>query len=209
MIIMDRIVLKKVSKKIDRILLEYNFQDSSEQIKKEIIQMIETIHKKNLIKSRSYVEFIIVTTYIVLRKRNIIVTFDELSEILQTKIKNIYKTYQLTLSELGIKFDNSSIKEPEIDFFCSKFNLDSNKSELVKLILKSYTEKQSNLGKSNIALIGAAIYLVINEFGNNNNNSISQIAIANKINKSEVTIRKRIKEIRNFLLQNNIIKVSR
>lgn len=167
-----------------------------EHVYQDAIKIYDLIVKKKLTLGRTIRILVTASVYCALRANKIARTIDEITEISQFPKKKILQNYKLicreVLPELDLKIKRLSIIQ-YVDKFNNKLDLPIEcRNYALKLISQCKKNGLRFSGKNPKGIVGAALYLSAKE----HNIPRTQNDIADLLNIAQVTLRMRIKELK-------------
>ncbi len=193
-------------RKLNRVFQEFKVLASvlnlSKYTRMTIKHFIYQFMKKNSLKGRSCKSFVGAVTYLILAQQNIPVTFKKIADALDLfEIKKLKNTYSFILEKINLNapfiYSNNFFKNLIINI-CQKLKLSIEIQNECCFTLDDLEIHILGSGKNPRGFIGALIYLISIK----NKEKISQEKIAKALDITEVTIRKRVKEISKFIFPN-------
>ncbi|MHA1231554.1 MAG: transcription initiation factor IIB [Candidatus Helarchaeota archaeon] len=167
------------------------------RLSKQAVHEAHNIYKKVLLKKlttgRSINQIVAACIYIAIRKLNLPRTLEEVAIAAQLEEKKVAKNYRLIVRELGIKLNPQEVL-PFISRFGDELNIPSHyQMEAINLFKKARGHGM-NINGDPKSYAAAALYIVMKKYKQYkiNQNRIAQISYI-----SDVTLRKKMNEIRN------------
>lgn len=163
----------------------------SNEVVERISRIYKKAHEKRLVHGRTTSALITAATYGVLKEMGVPRTLDEICEISNIKRKELMKSYKQLVFQLDFK-------APPIDStkYIAKMANKANVSEKTKRraidIMHELAKSSIPAGRDPRCLAAAVLYLA----SRNTGEKVSQIQLAKTSSKSEVAIRRLVKEIK-------------
>jgi transcription initiation factor TFIIB len=160
-----------------------------------VVEMASYIYRKaeekQMIRGRSMLAILAAAIYIACRELGVPKSFREMTDISQVKSKAISHCYRLLALELDIKIP---LVEPSayIARIANKAGISEKNKRIALTVMKEITKNEISAGKNPIALAATVLYLSCRA-GNENQ---TQMNIAAAAGITDISIRKRFKELR-------------
>ena len=161
----------------------------------EVFRIFSSCNKENLLKGRGIKDFVAASVILVFQIKKRPIPIDYFVKTLKINKKRLYKSIKLIRNEILPKLDLIvSNYDPKfyLDNFVKNLNLSNNVRDNAERILEIAKHKSSNIqGKDPRGFAAGAIYIASNILGEKK----TQKEICNISHISEVTLRKRAKEL--------------
>jgi len=146
--------------------------------------------KKDLVRGRKLNPFAAAALYIALRRSGFPRSPVEVATILGVQEKLLNRTFKFLMKELGISLPQNDATDYLLRF-CSKLDLSPSTVKSCRVNLQRVLDRDLNQSKRPAGVVGAAIYLTCQDLGL----KIRQNQVSKVTGISEVTLRKRVREI--------------
>ncbi|MHA1131409.1 MAG: transcription initiation factor IIB [Candidatus Helarchaeota archaeon] len=165
-------------------------------IMEEALKIYSRVVQKHLTMGRSIENLVAAAVFIACRTRCLPRTIEEIAEAANIPLKVLSKNYRLILRELKLILKPLTAKY-FVERFISELNLTNSVQNRAQQLLELVETAPELVGKDPKGLAAAAIYVAIRELGRKEHRSQTQISQTAHI--SEVTLRNRVKNIKNAL----------
>ena len=161
-----------------------------------VVEKIAYIYRKilgkGLVRGRTTSGLMAATTYAGCREMETPLTLNDIAAASNIKRKDIARNYRMLLSELDLKIP---ITDPMkcIVKVANQANLTENTKRQAMTMMKEVTKKGISAGKNPMGLAATVLYLSSLKTGEN----ITQHDISNAAGITEVTLRNRVKDLKN------------
>jgi transcription initiation factor TFIIB len=161
-----------------------------------VVEKIAYIYRKilgkGLVRGRTTSGLMAATTYAGCREMETPLTLNDIAAASNIKRKDIARNYRMLLSELDLKIP---ITDPMkcIVKVANQANLTENTKRQAMIMMKEVTKKGISAGKNPMGLAATVLYLSSLKTGEN----ITQHDISNAAGITEVTLRNRVKDLKN------------
>jgi transcription initiation factor TFIIB len=179
------------STELKRISSNLNLPD---HVKKEAMYLYREAFKKKLLRGRSINGMIAACLYYACRKERIPRTMQEILDQTSEEAKDVKRCYRALIREFNLKVPNTELLSL-VPKYIVPLNLNSETENLVRDILKAYKKHIPTSGKDPKGIVAGALYLACKIKKLN----FTQKNIADVVGVTEVTLRSRVKELKNKL----------
>ncbi len=163
-------------------------------IQESSADLYKRLYKRNLLKGRSIKSMVSSVIYYVTNKNNVCRPIDEIVKYSNVPQRKIHNCYQIILDKFNLR---SPVINPRylVSRPVTELNLDSRVEKITQEILNLYKKMYSFSGLDPKGIVGAALYFAVK----NQDVPVTQSQIANEVGVTEVTMRKRFKEIKKMV----------
>lgn len=168
--------------------------------KRKAAEIYRLALEKGILHGRSIDSIACASIYIACRKLSLPITIERISKISRLRKKVLISSCKVVLRELDLKLEPANAEEL-LYSFCNKLGLSRRTKEKAIQLLSLAIEKGLTNGKMLHGVIGAVIYLACNSEGDNKERR-TQREISWVVGVTEMTIIKRIKEVKMMKLNN-------
>ena len=154
--------------------------------------------QRNFLRGRSIPSVICAATYIACRDLGISKTMKDIAAASNVKRKNIARIYRQLMLELDYKVPNTDPTKC-IARVANKANLSEKTKRQALNIMEKVTENEISAGKDPMGLAATVLYMSCIKTGEN----ISQKEISNAASITDVTLRNRLRDLKNQLTELN------
>ncbi|MHA1650974.1 MAG: transcription initiation factor IIB [Candidatus Helarchaeota archaeon] len=160
------------------------------------LKIYSQVVQKHLTTGRSIENLVAASVFIACRMRSLPRTIEEIAEAANIPVKVLAKNYRLILREMQLHLKPLTAKY-FVDRFATELGLSIQVKNRAYELLELVENSPELLGKDPKGLSAAAIYVAIRDLGRKEHRSQTQISQVAHI--SEVTLRNRVKNIKNVL----------
>jgi transcription initiation factor TFIIB len=193
----DPYVLRIAIHEINRLVQSMHLPDYIKNIAENVYRNAQ---KEGLVARGTITGFAAASVYAACRMQGLPRTLNKFSEVSSDSVKDISRMYRILLSELNLSVElDNPLKH--LSRIASALSLSHNSERLAAKILEVIIKSNGHIGKTPKGLAASALYIACKE----NREDCTQKDLSEAAGVSSLTIRKRVKQIRENVNINKLI----